>query len=261
MKVIKPIIFGLLGGLALSLVLVVGLYLSPLREPIYYAADPEIHDVRSKLSKYREWLSQADFYIEEKGPSKTDSLQNAQGLAWGEYKKWRTHFSQLAHIHIKPTAEGFWAWIYSLRYFAIPFVLLITFAPVGLFAGVVFFRMRSRSRLVLESKSVAQVHQQALTSFEDAIKKVAQLTNNTTPVNPMAEQRKPVLPMEDEEIPPDESLRGVMPPTTEIERVERRKEEVLKLARKGVTSSEISRRLRLSQDQVEFIIRLRREKG
>ena len=62
--------------------------------------------------------------------------------------------------------------------------------------------------------------------------------------------------MEDEENSQDEFPRGVMPPTTEIERVERRKEEVLKLARKGVTSSEISRRLRLSQDQVEFIIRL-----
>jgi DNA-binding CsgD family transcriptional regulator len=36
---------------------------------------------------------------------------------------------------------------------------------------------------------------------------------------------------------------------------------VLKLARKGMTSSEISRRMRISQDQVEFIIRLRREKG
>lgn len=52
-----------------------------------------------------------------------------------------------------------------------------------------------------------------------------------------------------------------MPPTTEVERVERRKAEVVKLARKGLTSSEISRRMRISQDQVEFIIRMRREKG
>ena len=58
-----------------------------------------------------------------------------------------------------------------------------------------------------------------------------------------------------------EETLGVMPPTTEVERVERRKDEVLKLARKGMTSSEISRRMRISQDQVEFIIRLRREKG
>lgn len=62
--------------------------------------------------------------------------------------------------------------------------------------------------------------------------------------------------------PDDRSPPGrFMPPTTEVERVERRKAEVLKLARKGLTSSEISRRLRISQDQVDFIIRLRREKG
>ena len=70
------------------------------------------------------------------------------------------------------------------------------------------------------------------------------------------------LSMEDEDGDSDgEEPLSVMPPTTEVELVERRKAEVLKLARKGLTSSEISRRLRLSQDQVEFIIRLRREKG
>lgn len=63
---------------------------------------------------------------------------------------------------------------------------------------------------------------------------------------------------EDPEEPPSGAF---MPPTTEVERVERRKAEVLKLARKGLTSSEISRRMRISQDQVEFIIRMRREKG
>jgi hypothetical protein len=80
---------------------------------------------------------------------------------------------------------------------------------------------------------------------------------------PQADARpaQPDLSMEDEEMPEPETLPGVMPPTTEVERVERRKEEVLKLARKGMTSSEISRRLRISQDQVEIIIRMRREKG
>lgn len=74
----------------------------------------------------------------------------------------------------------------------------------------------------------------------------------------------PGLSMEDEDSQPQGNAQvtpGAMPPTTEVERVERRKDEVLKLARKGMTSSEISRRMRISQDQVEFIIRLRREKG
>lgn len=75
------------------------------------------------------------------------------------------------------------------------------------------------------------------------------------------------LSMEDEDVGAGEGgegeaeSAGVMPPTTEVERVERRKDEVVKLARKGMTSSEISRRMRISQDQVEFIIRMRREKG
>lgn len=81
-----------------------------------------------------------------------------------------------------------------------------------------------------------------------------------TPDDPRAPQSD--LSMEDEDTPGNtDATLGVMPPTTEVERVERRKEEVLKLARKGMTSSEISRRLRISQDQVEIIIRMRREKG
>lgn len=71
-------------------------------------------------------------------------------------------------------------------------------------------------------------------------------------------QDEDVAEPEDSEEPPSGAF---MPPTTEVERVERRKAEVLKLARKGLTSSEISRRMRISQDQVEFIIRMRREKG
>ena len=96
MKVIQPFFLGLFGGLAISLALLVGLYFSPLREAAYFAADPELNDVRDKLSQYRDWLSQADLYIAEKGPEPSDSLQTAQTLAWREYKKWRTHLGELA---------------------------------------------------------------------------------------------------------------------------------------------------------------------
>ncbi len=47
----------------------------------------------------------------------------------------------------------------------------------------------------------------------------------------------------------------------EFEAEDQKRAEVLKLARRGLTASEISRRLRVSQDQVEVIIRLHREKG
>lgn len=46
-----------------------------------------------------------------------------------------------------------------------------------------------------------------------------------------------------------------------FDRLDKEKLDVLKLARRGYTSSEIARRLKLSQDQVDFIIKLQREKG
>lgn len=54
----------------------------------------------------------------------------------------------------------------------------------------------------------------------------------------------------------DDQISELLLPQTEIMRVEKRKSEVLKLARKGMTSSEIARRLRISADQIEFFIRI-----
>ena len=51
MKVIKPFFLGMLGGLALGLVLWVGIYFTPLRQDLYFAADSELADVRSKLGQ------------------------------------------------------------------------------------------------------------------------------------------------------------------------------------------------------------------
>lgn len=65
------------------------------------------------------------------------------------------------------------------------------------------------------------------------------------------------LRMEDE----DERKKEPASRVSDFEREEQQKAEVIKLARRGFTSSEISRRLRLSQDQVEILIRLKREKG
>jgi hypothetical protein len=60
---------------------------------------------------------------------------------------------------------------------------------------------------------------------------------------------------------PSEPVYGRMPATTEFEKIEKQKAEVVKLARKGLTTSEISRRLKLSEDQVDLIVRMRRERG
>ncbi len=92
------------------------------------------------------------------------------------------------------------------------------------------------------------------------------------PPDPDAVWTVPALSMEDEgahalsaprtdaETTDDPPL-GKMPETTEFEQLERQREEVLRYARKGMTPSEIARRLRMGQDQVDLIIRIRRERG
>lgn len=367
MKVIKPFFLGVLGGLGLALVLLVGLFFTPLREDLYFSLDPEMADIRSKLDRYQEWLAQTDLRIAEHENAGADSLRNAQTKAWRYYKGWRNRLGELARAHARPTAEGFWPWTYSLRFWILPIAVFLALFPGLLLA----LRARSRFRpgkakpAKGRGKPPHKARAQALSNFEEAIKKVARISEtdrgnslpagaapkpaeaflepptayleppDASPVRearpaPVAETGKrkepdtvpmavlpeaeapgtdngrdtrfiqvgpggggspqnqppgerignpasalpPRLSMEDEDAadtpssaaasgPADEGEEafGVMPPTTEVERVERRKDEVLKLARKGMTSSEISRRMRISQDQVEFIIRLRREKG
>jgi hypothetical protein len=399
MKVIKPFFLGVLGGLALAFALLVGIYFTSLRNDLYFALDPEMADVRVKLGQFQDWLAQADLRIAESGSSADgapDSLRNAQTKAWRDYKAWRTRLGELARAHEKPTAEGFWPWTYSLRYWFPPLAGILALLP-GLFFGI---RAQQRFRPGRVKAPQRNARAQALANFEDAIKKVARISETgrdaapaTEPFPPSSptlayqgeptpletdfqramprgygeppaarlsdslekaqeQETRPIeaphpepgnvpiplvaeplaqeppkpqvlrdpeardasressffqagvpwgepagerignpqpsgappggmtpgagkgsdgfrgLSMEDEDAPQaaapaedEEEGYGVMPPTTEVERIERRKDEVLKLARKGMTSSEISRRMRISQDQVEFIIRLRREKG
>lgn len=382
MKVIKPFFLGILGGLALALALVAGLYFSPLREAAYVSADPEMASIRTKLARYQEWLSQTDLRLAQDGDRISDSLRTAQTKAWRDYKGWRTRLGELARAHKDPTAAGLWPWAYSLRFWILPIAALFALIPGTAAAWRAWYRFRPGRR---PKPAPNSARAQALSSFEDAVKKVARISkadraeSTSTPVPPpmprkpgnlptpekprreeprrdeprrdeppteylnaygalgtgrVHEDSKPgntrepetkPLPLPDFNSPPPDGGRdtrymhigptwgepldlsgaappgkpplsaagpsggrglamededsgiadaqagesgesgeetlGVMPPTTEVERVERRKDEVLKLARKGMTSSEISRRLRISQDQVEFIIRLRREKG
>ncbi len=367
MKVIKPFFLGVLGGLALALALLTGLFFSPLREKVYFAADPEMADIRSKLDQYQQWLAQTDLRIAANGAAPSgrvsDSLQAAQTKAWRDYKGWRNRLGDLAREHVNPTAEGFWPWLYSLRFWILPLGAALVLLP-GLMLA---WRARPPFPSARGKAPLKTARAQALSNFEDAIKKVARISESdrgnapllpprafpgekrprsvtgmepptetlpssafpetfppevpppapppksrepeTVPI-PRLDDREPAsdpgretrfmevgpgwgeslnqpgeriggpgatpanppsrLAMEDEDVADaraaasedeDEETLGAMPPTTEVERVERRKDEVLKLARKGMTSSEISRRMRISQDQVEFIIRLRREKG
>jgi hypothetical protein len=376
MKAIKPFFLGALGGLVSGLVLLIALFISPLREELYFAQDPEMSDIRAKLDVYREWLAQTDLRIAENGHGlagtggDSDSLRNAQEKAWRDYKGWRGRLGRLARVHAEATVLGFPAWVYSLRLWVLPLGALLILLPGFLSAWT--FGSRSRAAgPAPKGRTGKTARSKALNDFEEAIKKVARISETdragsgdgaaarasaaTLPLDPpdagapkaltpRAAMPKPAAPrasapqqepptdriptpifvespnavpkknkepdtvplqivseesetldagretrflqvgpgwgesitppgtpkarlsMEDEDAAgaptePGEETLGVMPPTTEVERVERRKSEVLKLARKGMTSSEISRRMRISQDQVEFIIRLRREKG
>lgn len=59
----------------------------------------------------------------------------------------------------------------------------------------------------------------------------------------------------------DESLKELYPSTLKkMEKEDKEKSDILKLARRGYTSSDIARRLRLSQDQIELFLRMHRDK-
>jgi hypothetical protein len=209
MKVIKPFFFGVLGGLAMALALTVGLYFSPMREDLYFQVDPEVADIRSKLGQYREWLAQTDFRIAagEKGLTgdgkAADSLRNAQTKAWRDYKGWRNRLGDLARAHSKPTAAAFWPWVHSLRYWLGPMAIAFALLPGVVFALRSRFRGRP-GRVKPQAKSSAEKNSagktpraQALSNFEDAIKKVARISesergNTTIPLPP--DPRPPVQP-------------------------------------------------------------------
>jgi hypothetical protein len=331
MQSVRYILLGALAGSALALAALAGLYLSPLRQEIYFASDPALADARARLDTYQDWLSQADARIALKGPD-ADSLRAEQARVWRDYKAWRSRLGELARVHAQPSGPGFARWAYSSRRWDAPAAAGIIL--VGALFGFLGARGRPRAPAHRAGKAprakpaVPDAQARALSDFEDAVKKIARISRpeappQPPPAGPLAEppptdrlpiadpgefrprpaepDTKPVpiipppgptpaedgretrilqvgegwgeepggprppqpgLSMEDEDMPGNGDVTpGAMPPTTEVERVERRKAEVLKLARKGMTSSEISRRLRISQDQVEMIIRMRREKG
>jgi helix-turn-helix protein len=176
MKVIKPFFLGMLGGLAVGLALWVGLYFSPLRQDFYFAADSELADVRAKLGQYQEWLAQTDLRLAQAQTypaiAVVDSLRTAQAKAWRDYKVWRNRLGELARAHDKPTAEGFWPWTFSLAYWILPIAALLALLP-----GVIF-ALRARSRF-LPGKVKAPpktARAQALAHFQDAVKKVARIS-------------------------------------------------------------------------------------
>lgn len=363
MKAAQPFFLGAVGGLALTLAIAIGLFLSPLRRALYLEWDPELSRLRSKTDQIRERMAAGEMGLAEGASApagapadagapegaRLDSLRAAQAGAWKEYRHWRNRLGELSRAQDEPSAAGFPAWAYSLRYGLGPLAAVLSLAP-ALFFAIRSARRPSRAPRAPKAPPKAPprppVPEEPLSSFQSAVKQVARIAaDSRTAARPAASEelskepspyevesdavfRAPeagpasgggsaarpealetqifqlgpggwgeprlsagtepparpgpaggnagghavgdpagALSMEDEDgpAPAGEDAAGTggrfMPPTTEVERVERRKAEVVKLARKGMTSSEISRRLRISQDQVEIIIRMRREKG
>jgi hypothetical protein len=177
MKAIKPFFLGALGGLAICLALLAALFYSPVREELYFSLDPEMSDIRAKLDVYQEWLAQTDLRIAENGNGiagsggDTDSLRNAQEKAWRDYKGWRGRLGQLARAHAKPDIAAFPSWVYSLRLWVLPIGALLILLPGFLSA----WRSGSRSRTPAAVPKGA-ARSKALTDFEEAIKKVARIS-------------------------------------------------------------------------------------
>lgn len=79
---------------------------------------------------------------------------------------------------------------------------------------------------------------------------------------PQAIPGSKIQPAQNPQARPPVNSEEIFPSTlNRFDQEDKQKSDVIKLARRGYTSSEIARRLKLSQDQVEFIIRLQREKG
>lgn len=356
MKSIRSFFLGALLGLGLAVALLIGTYLSPMRQPLYFRFDPDVVATRAKLDQYQENFSRDELRIAGEATPPADSLRGAQSRAWKEYLRWRGQMAELAKVHAQATPGGFASWTYSLRMASIPLAAVLALLP-GILLALRARRKDSRASAPRRRapppraapSAAPQEKNDAMKSLEAAIRQVARIADQnaepeTKPLpkidprqtvfmppieteeesspydhvvdpetkpfpiarDPQPESGPPSdgapsrkkdrdteffqlgpgwgdtirppeggadqppeaagaagLSMEDEDadLDDEEQPGAFMPPTTEVERVERRKAEVLKLARKGLTSSEISRRLRMSQDQVEFIIRLRREKG
>ena len=122
MKFIQPFFLGGAGGLVLTLAIVIGFYVSPLRKSLYLDWDPEISQLRDRLEGLREKLLKDEMAIagSATGSPDSDSLKAAQAGSWKEYRHWRNRLGNLSRLHERATPGEFTAWAYSLRYWFVP---------------------------------------------------------------------------------------------------------------------------------------------
>ncbi len=255
-----------------SLLLPTILYFSPARTSVYQALHGEYRAHRELLAQLRDSLSQADMQIRMSDSTTAAALVEGQAGLWKKYGFVREETLRLAQSHASPSLGGLQSWLVGLWY--LPFMMLVVLLPLC------YWLLRRVEKPeanppnpvghdpLPEAKGAQPLSDAALFPGPDIIDPGWEETRFLNlPIIDNASDEEPSLEiqtahppelelsMEDEEAIPDAFEEN------DFDRAEGRKIEVLRLARKGMTSSAISRRLRMSQDQVEMIIRLKRDKG
>jgi hypothetical protein len=206
MKVVQPFLLGGVGGLALSLLIALGLFASPLRRGLYLDWDPEIQVLRQKLDGLNEKLVSVEFGIAEAEKSlpgdepqvqrvrtdrRADSLKASQAGSWKEYRHWRNRLAELSRHHDAPDPGGFPPWVYSLRYLLGPIALILFLLPAGFFALRAVRRGPSRGARGIPRPSQGSrgaegpAPEAAMASLEAAVKQVARIAaRNESPGGP-----------------------------------------------------------------------------
>jgi hypothetical protein len=192
MKVIQPFFLGGAGGLVLTLAIVIGFYVSPLRKSLYLDWDPEITGLRDKLEGLREKLQKDEMAIAgmASGSASSDSLKAAQAGSWKEYRHWRNRLGNLSRMHEHAHPGGFTAWAYSLRYWFVPAAAVMALFPGLLLAvrGARRPRPSKPMRAAPRAPNSAVARKEAMASFESAVKQVARIaTPATVPPAPVPE--------------------------------------------------------------------------
>ncbi len=261
----------LVGALLLPAIL----YFSPARTVLYQALDGEYRAHREMLGVLRDSLSQSDMQIRLADSTRAALLAREQPSLWKRYGYVRQATLRLAQSQASPSLAGLKSWLAGLWF--LPVMVLAALLPLCYWLlrrlekgeshpetdsqeKEPFRRSHTPGRPAFPEPAPRWGPQIEDPDWEDTRYMAVSIVEDAPLKEPFPEEAPPLagsseLSMEDEEPVPDAFEEN------EFDRAENRKKDVLRLARKGITSSEISRRLRMSQDQVEMIIRLKRDKG
>lgn len=125
-----------------------------------------------------------------------------------------------------------------------------------------------------QKKSPVSSHEDSVFNFDEAVKNPrsrseirkqlhsSETIENLKPLPSKSDELDKIFDWPLDEAPTSPKKSDVYPSTLrDLDNRDKRNSDILKLARRGFTSSEISRRLKTSQDEIEILIKLHREKG